>query len=115
MKKQIIKKAKCITIIGKEWFDKINGNSYFSAQILINNETKIWIPYTSGYGDQYVYVAYQKLKEQGYVNKETRYALTSDFKDQGINLYYCKMENCSKKDVISWGTAPKNLNNKEGE
>ena len=31
---------KTIDIIAKEWFDKINGNSYFSAIIIIDYKMK---------------------------------------------------------------------------
>ena len=29
-------KIKTLDITAKEWFDKVNGNSYFSAQVTVN-------------------------------------------------------------------------------
>lgn len=42
-----------ITIIGRRWFDKINGNTYFSAVGLINGIEVVNIPFEYGYGDHY--------------------------------------------------------------
>lgn len=38
----------------REWFDKINGNSYFSGRIVVNfsekSEKTLFLPYQYGYG-----------------------------------------------------------------
>ena len=52
-------KIKTIDIICKTWFDKFNGNSYFSCKVILNygmtTEKEYYIPYQYGYGDQYEY------------------------------------------------------------
>lgn len=96
---------KTIDVIGKEWFDKVNGNSYFSARITINyamnDEKTIVLPFQYGYGDSYLDRAFEELKKLGIVNINHWYF--SQCKEQGIILRCYKIENCLKKDVKEWG------------
>ena len=59
-------KIKTIDVNAKEWFDKANGNSYFTCKITINfgmkNQKNLFIPFQYGYLDHYKYVAYNELK-----------------------------------------------------
>jgi hypothetical protein len=56
-----------LDINAREWFDKVNGNSYFSAEIVINygteSERKYFLPFQYGYGDHYKYQAFELLQE----------------------------------------------------
>ena len=58
---------KTLDINAREWFDKINGNSYFSAEIVINygtdSERKYFLPFQYGYGDAYLYQAFEFLQD----------------------------------------------------
>ena len=49
-------KTKTIDIEAKEWFDKINGNSYFCGTITLNylmdNQETFLMPFQYGYGSQ---------------------------------------------------------------
>ena len=49
---------KTIDINAKEWFDKINGNSYFSGTITLDygtdKEETFLMPFQYGYGLQYI-------------------------------------------------------------
>ena len=44
-----------------EWFDRINGNSYFAGKVIINygadDQVTLQLAYQYGYGDQYQYEA----------------------------------------------------------
>jgi len=57
----------CINVTAKEWFDKINGNSYFSADVQViyhNKQVKnLKIPFSYGYGDSYIYQSLEILKK----------------------------------------------------
>lgn len=53
-----------ITIIGKRWFNKTYGNTYFSSLALVNGETEIDIPFEYGYGNQYEWEAWRLLVNQ---------------------------------------------------
>jgi hypothetical protein len=65
-------KIKTIDIQANEYFDKINGNSYFNANIYLNydspNRVKIHIPFEYGYNSQYIQTATNKLNELKYIN-----------------------------------------------
>jgi len=58
---------KTIDINAREWFDKVNGNSYFSAQIVIDYELpthkKYFLPFQYGYGDSFQWESLKHLKE----------------------------------------------------
>jgi hypothetical protein len=56
----------------REWFDKVNGNSYFSARIWINGGQVAILPFQYGYGDQFLYEAQKKLLELGYLPQENK-------------------------------------------
>jgi len=39
-----------ITIETKEWFDKVNGNTYFSAEVFLGMDKILSLPFQYGYG-----------------------------------------------------------------
>jgi hypothetical protein len=64
------KEIRSVFVECREWFDKINGNTYFSARIWINGGQVAILPFQYGYGDQFIYEAQRKLIELGYLPKE---------------------------------------------
>ena len=62
-------------IEGKLWFDKINGNTYHSVNIIdVNkNESIINIPMTYGYGEQWKHTAYDELIKLKLVKDKDRF------------------------------------------
>lgn len=59
-----LKQLKHVHITALEWFDKVNGNSYFSAVVTLiaKNETEeIKIPFQYGYGNHYEEVCLQAI------------------------------------------------------
>jgi len=62
---------KTLDINAKEWFDKVNGNSYFSASIVIDYDLptykKYFLPFQYGYGEQYLWKTLKHLQEIGLV------------------------------------------------
>lgn len=65
-------------IIGRRWFDRINGNTYHSVEIVEiilgrEDETIATIPMTYGYGDQYKHTAYDELIRLGLAKEEDRF------------------------------------------
>ena len=94
-------KIKTIDINAKEWFDKINGNSYFSGSITINYKMKTEkifdIPFQYGYGDHYRDVALKTLIKNGYFkNVDKTWDL---YEKQNIIARYNKKENCLKQEL----------------
>lgn len=62
---------KTLDINAREWFDKINGNSYFSAQIIIDYDLptyqKYFLPFQYGYGDSFQWQSLNHLQQKGIV------------------------------------------------
>ena len=52
---------KSITILGRRWFDRVNGNTYFSARAIVDGKEESHIPYAYGYGDQYLQEAWDEV------------------------------------------------------
>lgn len=100
---------KTLDVIAKEWFDRVNGNSYFSARITVNFGTKqektYYLGYQYGYGEHYRYEAFQHLQEIGVLDDvEEREQCYSYYLRKGIIARHTKHEKCLKRDVISFGS-----------
>ena len=84
-------------VIAKEWRDKINGNSYFSARIENTVENKVYaLTYQYGYGDQYKHEAIKRLQEEGEI--VLNYRCVSD-----LPVKFIKIPNCKKRDTVAYG------------
>jgi hypothetical protein len=97
-----------VNVTAKQWFDKVNGNSYFSAQIVINaglpTQQTICVPFQYGYGSAYEYAAFKKLQELGFIRKQDNMCNPYGyFSDNNIPCSYTKIEKCLKREVIAWG------------
>lgn len=98
---------KTIDLQVKEWFDKINGNSYYAAIITINfnrkNEKTIKMAFRYGYGNHSEYEAFQAIKKE--LNCFKKYKDNDSFlrvyKAENIDYYYTKEENCLKSELIN--------------
>nr|DAI89555.1 MAG TPA: hypothetical protein [Caudoviricetes sp.] len=94
---------KTIDVNCKEWFDKVNGNSYFAGEIIVNagkkNETIIKLPFQYGYGDHYRYIAFEIVKNNLNTFK------TVDRPRQAYEKYKIKTNhsikrNCLKRELL---------------
>ena len=83
----------------KQWFDKINGNSYFSVQIESTEDKNflIKIPFQYGYGEQSFYTAREILKEKKLIPSD--YTFPSELPIKNIMI-----DRCLKKEVEAFGT-----------
>lgn len=101
--------VKTIDLKAKEWFDRINGNSYFSAQATINfgmpDEKTVYIPFQYGYGDQYLSTAAHQLQTAGLLPQdEIIYGFTRWCRENDIELRYSKQDKCLQRDVKAFGS-----------
>lgn len=82
-------------IVGKKWFDKVNGNTYHSARVYdLDRHIVAAAPLEYGYGDQYIYSAFNAMKKAGIIDQLTL----------GHDEYFSTChEDCKKKDVKYWG------------
>lgn len=97
---------KTIDIQGKKWFDRVNGNSYFSARVTINfgleNEKTVFVPFQYGYGDSYKHTSIEALREEGLLPDNT--PSWECFEKHCIILRSSLRDKCLKREVIAWGS-----------
>lgn len=102
-------KIKTLDIQAKEWFDKINGNSYFSGQVTINyglkNEKTLFLPYQYGYGDSFEQAAKEILIENGFISAEWHELISRYCRDNKIILRSSIQTDCKKRDMKEFGQA----------
>jgi hypothetical protein len=93
-------KIKTIDIQAREYWDKVNGNSYFNADISINfgmnNQTRIHIPLE--YGSDYQTATRNILNQLKYIN--TAEPLWAYCRENNIILRTNKQEGCKYKELI---------------
>lgn len=101
-------KIKTIDVKALTWFDRVNGNSYFSARVIVNYGTKsaltLRIPFQYGYGSQYEQEAFTALASFFcWPVNTSKVMLWKYCKECGIILRSNNQEGCLKKDVKYWG------------
>jgi hypothetical protein len=63
-------KVKSITIVGRRWRDRVNGNTYHTAEIYVNGKFVHKIPFSYGYDSMYEQNAVEWLIDNGYLKAE---------------------------------------------
>ena len=95
-------KVKTIDVNGLEWFDKVNGNSYFAGIVTVNfgmkDQKEFKMPFQYGYGDSYRYKAFETLQKEGVI-PETKEAFWQYCRDNGIITRYSMKENCKQREL----------------
>jgi hypothetical protein len=85
--------TRSLFIEAREWFDKVNGNSYFSARIWVDGGQVAILPFQYGYGSQFEYEAQKKLLELGYLPQEGKSrGLWSIAEGAGFDYYSAKTQ-----------------------
>lgn len=62
-----MKKPTSIIVLGRRWFEKTNGNTYHTAEILVDGVSVAVCPFAYGYGSQYRQSAESELERLGYM------------------------------------------------
>lgn len=89
---------KSIAIVGRRWFQKTYGNTYHSVQIFVDGmEHKI--PFSYGYGDQYLQTAVNWLVSNGYAILEKRESITDWARRNGVNFVSSVVDVARRKDL----------------
>jgi hypothetical protein len=95
-----MKNIKTIDIQAKEWFDKVNGNSYFAGIVVVNygieGEESIKMPFQYGYGDAYISEGIRVLFDKGIIKD-----LFSVYELKGLGIIVrCNIERkCLKREL----------------
>ena len=85
-----------INIDATEWFDKTNGNSYFSAWVSFKGEDH-FLPFQYGYGSHVEDVALKMLSDKGLLPSEwRRYTLANEY---NVHIVTNKTE-CLKREMF---------------
>lgn len=96
-------KIKTIDINALEWFDKVNGNSYFAGTITLNfgmeDSKEIPIIFQYGYGETYIQEAKALLTEFNYISGSPIQPLWVYCEENNIILRNSKKENCKKREL----------------
>lgn len=92
-----VKQGDSITIVGRRWFDRVNGNTYHSCECLINGNVVARVEFEYGYGDSYQYSGMKKLAALGYLPGFDSNSVPWRYcEERGIN-YYCTHSDVSRK------------------
>ena len=99
--------VKTLDIQGKEWFDKVNGNSYNSVQVVVNfglkNEFSFSVPIQYGYGNYFEQSAFEKLVEVGVFSGKYSHRERRDSGKLIVNSDITR--DCLKREVKEHGEA----------
>ena len=94
--------VKTIDVNAKEWFDKVNGNSYFSGEIITDygtdNQQVYEMPFQYGYGRQYEDEATNVLNKIGVITDD-KVCLSTYCREHNIILRTYLQKNCKKRDL----------------
>lgn len=88
-----------ITIIGKRWFNRRTGNTYHSAQILIDGQTIHIIDYAYGYDQAYLDNAVNWLKTNHLIKIDEHEPIWNYCKKNNIKFEY-SVSNVQRKSDL---------------
>lgn len=86
IKLKVLKASDNVSIQFGEWFDKVNGNTYYDATLNINNETH-HIKYCYGYNAGDKQSIDEALAVCGYRVRVNKYNVHASYKN--IDIYKC--------------------------
>lgn len=97
--------TKSITVIGRRWFNRGPGNTYHSAEILVNGKRVGGIDFAYGYDDAYLQNAADWLEANGYMPDRDHHAngsadpLWAYCRDREIEFAYSVSDVSRRKDL----------------
>lgn len=111
-----MKTIKVIEINAKEWFDRLNGNSYFAGNIFVEFDNgridEILMPLQYGYGSQYEQEAKALLTEFNYISLEYVQNLRTYCEDNNIKFIRNFRDKCLKRELKAFDVQYNNRINK---
>jgi hypothetical protein len=101
-----MKSIKAIEVNAKEWFDKINGNSYFAGNIYIEFDNyrvvELIMPFQYGYGSYYEQEAKATLTQFNYISTEYGETLKRYCEKNNIKYRTNFKADCTKKELKAY-------------
>lgn len=100
-------KIKTIDLKFLGWFDKVNGNSYFAGEIIVNygleDVRRYKVPFQYGYGSFYEYASFERLaKEENLKVNENATCLHYYCRENNIILRSEIIRGCKKRDLMQF-------------
>ena len=96
-------KIKTIDVNFKEWFDKVNGNSYCAGIVTINYGMKsartLKCHFEYGYGEHYIDIASRRLVDAHLITKDRMTALWRYCEENNIILRANIQRGCLKREL----------------
>jgi hypothetical protein len=89
-----------IFIEAREWFDKVNGNSYFSGRVELDGELVAYLPFQYGYESAYRDAAFRALQDRELIPATIRNYW--ELKAAGYAVYSVKYQT-TKRDAVRFG------------
>lgn len=93
-----------IDISAKEWWDRVAGNAYFSAEITVDaglsTEKTYWLPFQYGFGEQYVHEAF-KLLQRSEVLPEFDGRPWGYCRENGISFNWDMQTGCKRAELAN--------------
>lgn len=101
------RKVKTVDVYAKEWFDRVNGNSYFAGKIIVNYGTasckEYIMPIQYGYDSHYQDMAFKKLQAVGAIPEQAENVRYWRYYDEhGIIYRHSKESNCLKRQLMEY-------------
>ena len=98
---------KTVDVTALEWFDKVNGNSYFAGRVTLDfgmdTEREYVMPYQYGYGDHYREMAFELLQKVGEIPEQPEHTSHWRYYDENkIIARHVKHENCKKRELVNF-------------
>lgn len=93
-----------LTIIGRRWFQKSYGNTYNTAQIIVDGEMVAKTPRQYGYGEHYLTIAGETLERMGLLalqkhDNGSHQPLWQWAADNGVKFSYQTIDVPREKDL----------------
>lgn len=86
-----------------EWFDKVNGNTYFSARVYVDGSEVARLPFQYGYGSHVEFVAAQALHVMGIVQTdEPEFLRIQHLRMCGVDVYMSH-RTATKRETVAHG------------
>ena len=84
---------KFLVIDGKRWFDKVNGNTYHSVNVVLNGIQR-YIPMTYGYDSCYIQTAIESLVNDGIFKDFSDWI---DWRNENHDKFYITVSDVKRK------------------
>lgn len=89
-----------IFIEAREWYDKVNGNSYFAGRVELDGQHVAYLPFQYGYESAYRDAAFKALQDAQLIPATVRNFW--ELKAAGFVVYSVKYPS-TKRDAVRFG------------